>query len=359
MKIESSEITMHSTRDFHANLSRKETLRVWTDNVRSSSPQTNPPPGTDLISISRKYAGSLPEIPQFARQTAKKHLDNDTALSNEDYVRKLIVEKMIEMLTGRKITIKLLEIESPQEREFQNNLQNPEISSPNNVNNAQGWGAEYDFSEAYREKEDLSFVAAGLIETKDGEKINFRVQLSLSREFFLERNISIRAGDAQKIDPLIINFNGTGATLTESKINFDLNSDGRKDQISFAGPGSGFLALDLNNDGIINNGAELFGPESGNGFSELAKYDFDGNRWIDEADNVYGKLRIWTRDSAGNDLLLTLADKNIGAIYLGSIEAKFNMKDNKNALQGEVSKMGVFLKNDGSAGTVQQIDLTI
>lgn len=66
--------------------------------------------------------------------------------------------------------------------------------------------------------------------------------------------------------------------LTEAKYNFDLDSDGREDLISFVRPGSGFLALDLNGDGRVNDGRELFGPATGDGFAELARYDQDGNQ---------------------------------------------------------------------------------
>lgn len=83
----------------------------------------------------------------------------------------------------------------------------------------------------------------------------------------------------------------------------DLDADGMEDQISFVLPGSGFLALDLNGDGRINDGRELFGPETGDGFAELARYDEDGNQWIDENDPVFERLRIWTKDAEGRDVL--------------------------------------------------------
>ena len=71
---------------------------------------------------------------------------------------------------------------------------------------------------------------------------------------------------------------------------------------------------DFNNDGIINDGKELFGPNSGNGFSDLANYDLDKNGWIDENDTIYDKLRIWTKDTEGNDYLLALAKESIWSI---------------------------------------------
>ena len=115
----------------------------------------------------------------------------------------------------------------------------------------------------------------------------------------------------------------------------------------------------MNNDGVVNNGSELFGPQSGNGFSELAEYDGDGNGWIDENDDVYDKLRIWTKDENGNDKLLALGQKGIGAIYLGNVNTDFALKNSQNQLQGEISRTGIFLNENGSAGTIQHIDLAL
>ena len=68
---------------------------------------------------------------------------------------------------------------------------------------------------------------------------------------------------------------------------------------------------------MINDGNELFGTKSGDGFKDLAKYDKDRNGWIDEADDIFDDLRIWTKDEQGNDKLLTLKEAGVGAIYLG------------------------------------------
>lgn len=121
----------------------------------------------------------------------------------------------------------------------------------------------------------------------------------------------------------------------------------------------GFLALDKNGDGKINDGAELFGPSTGSGFAELAQYNEDGNNWIDENDSIYERLRIWSRDAAGNDYLLALGEKGIGAIFVGSVETMFQLKDPSNTLLGQTMSTGIYLREDGQAGTVQQIDLAV
>ncbi len=87
-------------------------------------------------------------------------------------------------------------------------------------------------------------------------------------------------------DPLVINFSGTSTELTERKFYFDIDADGTFDQIHFVKPGSGFLALDNNYDGTINDGSEMFGTQPGDGFGDLAVCDDDGNGFIDNGDSV-------------------------------------------------------------------------
>ena len=115
------------------------------------------------------------------------------------------------------------------------------------------------------------------------------------------------------------------------------------------------MALDRNGDGRINNGLELFGPASGNGFAELARLDSDNNGWLDENDPRYDQLRVWMRDEAGNDSLATLAQKNVGAILLRPVETPFALKNSANGLQGQLRETSIFLEENGGAGMVQEI----
>lgn len=91
--------------------------------------------------------------------------------------------------------------------------------------------------------------------------------------------------------------------------------------------GSAYLAIDSNTVGRINDGSELFGTRSGNGFTDLARFDDDGNRWLDENDDVFERLRIWQPDPVGKASLETLHDRGVGALYLGSTETPFSLTD--------------------------------
>lgn len=143
------------------------------------------------------------------------------------------------------------------------------------------------------------------------------------------------------------------------KIAFDLDMDGRLDSISLLKPGHGFLAVDWNEDGIINDGSELFGPESGNGFSELAQYDADGNGWLDENDPLYEKLVVWSLDQGGHHELISLREAHVGALFLDGQDGLFSLNDTQNEQHGLVRQTSFFLKEHGGMGTVQEVDFVV
>ena len=209
------------------------------------------------------------------------------------------------------------------------------------------------------ESECTTFRSAGMVKTADGRSIDFNVDVSMSRAF-MSKIDSLTVEEYIKTDPLIINLDSNIASVSDQKFLFDLDSDGESEEISFAGKGSGFLALDKNGDGKINDGSELFGTGSGDGFADLAKYDRDGNGWIDENDDIFDKLRVWTKDEKGRDVLIDLKRADVGAIYLGNANTQFSLKDDENKLNGEIKKTGIYLKEStGSVGTLNHVDLAI
>jgi len=208
--------------------------------------------------------------------------------------------------------------------------------------------------EKYEEKESFSFSTMGHIKT-DSKEIDINIDFSMSRSFVIENRIDV----ARTFDPLVINFDGELPELSKERFSFDLDNDGEDDQISSLNKGSGFLALDKNEDGEINEGSELFGTILGNGFAELAEYDHDNNNWIDENDDIFNKLRIWSGGEKEDRTLVGLGEVGIGAIYLNSQDADFTYKTALNETLGELRSTGMFLHENGLAGSISQIDFDL
>ena len=215
------------------------------------------------------------------------------------------------------------------------------------------------------EQEDTSFSTVGTVRTKDGREINFNVNVNMSRrceEYYREE---LNVAQFALYDPLVINLDTDATELSDQTFYFDLDADGEEEEISML-KGSGYLALDKNEDGIINDGSELFGTGNGDGFADLARYDEDGNGWIDENDSIWSKLKIWCKDEKGNDVLYKLSDKGVGAICLQNVSTDFTLQGDRtardgsteaNATNGAIRKTGIFLYENGNVGTVQHVDM--
>jgi len=264
--------------------------------------------------------------------------------------------QLIEKLTGRKVRIfDASQLESPNTGQAVATADSAPASTPGQA----GFGLDYSKVSTYSESEQTGFQASGSIKTADGQEITFSLDLQMQSQYSATSSETLRLGDAvRQTDPLVISFSGGAGQLSDLRFGFDLNSDGSTEQINAPVSGSGFLALDKNGDGKIGNGGELFGPASGNGFAELAQYDSNGDGWIDENDPVFKQLKVWTKNAQGGDVLSGLAASGVGAISLQAASTPFDIRNAAHQLQGTVRSSSVALKDDGTVGSVQQIDLT-
>lgn len=209
----------------------------------------------------------------------------------------------------------------------------------------------------FEESESASFSTTGTVKTSDGREISFHVNVGMSREFQEYYKEDLELASFKFCDPLVINLDTDVAQLEDQTFYFDIDGDGEQDEIAQLKSGSGYLALDRNGDGVIGDGKELFGTESGNGFADLAKYDEDGNGWIDENDAVWSKLKIWSKDENGKDVLYSLEEKGVGAICLQNVSTDFTQKGAEGQTLGAIRNTGVFLYENGNVGTVQHVDV--
>jgi hypothetical protein len=220
------------------------------------------------------------------------------------------------------------------------------------------WGLVFEREVTHTELDSVSVQARGQVHTADGRTLRFQLDVAIQSMQSTTLSESLRLGNAKLKDPLVIHFDGPVGELRHMAFRFDLDADGTPDRIPFVGTGSGFLALDANGNGQIDDGRELFGTQSGDGFADLAKLDADGNGWIDQADPAFAQLSVWRMDAAGHTRLQSLESLNVGALYLGRVASDMALRDTGGGQQlGQLRSTGLYLTTAGQAGALQQIDL--
>lgn len=339
MQILESDLFMSSSRAYVEHDQEEHSLRVW-----AGREPARRFPSSEKVTIS-------PDARSLCRGCGKGLQADEAAdgMDRENFLRKLITE----ILLGAEV--KTARVARAAKSDPGGSAGEASRDSSRN----QGWGMEYRSEQLHREREEVSFRASGVIRTADGKEVGFSLNLDMNREYVEKNSLSIRAGDAA-IDPLVINFDGNAAALSPMRFEFDLDSDGNFEEVPIPTAGRGFLAIDLNGDGIVTNGLELFGPATGNGFRELGAYDADKNSWIDENDEVFESLRVMTVDSLGIQSLGNLKDFGIGAISLQTVPTLFDLREiPSNELLGRVQHTGLYLREDATPGTIQQLDLVV
>jgi len=98
-------------------------------------------------------------------------------------------------------------------------------------------------------------------------------------------------------DPLIVDANRNGRldiTELQKGVNFSFTGT-RSQATSWVTEGDGFLFVDTNANGVVDNGSELFGTntEYDGGFAHLASFDADSNGVVDHKDKVFATLGVW------------------------------------------------------------------
>ncbi len=199
---------------------------------------------------------------------------------------------------------------------------------------------------------------------RPGEKL--RIPLNNKTEL-LEYNPTYNkwveiAGDVAKIvDPMFLDLNGDGkmgTTSLENGINFDHAKDGFKELSAWVDKEDGILVIDKNENGIIDDGGEIFGDnyiksngnKAANGFEALTDLDSNKDGIINSSDKEFDKIKVLK----GDGTLVSLTELGIVSISLNKTTVN-EADENGNVL---VYK-GTYTKEDGTTGSLGTFNLIV
>jgi len=166
-----------------------------------------------------------------------------------------------------------------------------------------------------------------------------------------DANVSVSAS------PLVLDLNGDGVQTLNINLGtqFDLLNSGAKQSVGWVDKHDGLLVMDLNHDGMVNNGSELLGTSTQladgslarDGWQALAQYDANADGVIDAQDAAFADLKVWVDANSDGVTeageLKTLTDVGVQAIQLQHDNAQTTQSGN--VLQGFSS----FVTTDGQS----------
>nr|WP_237700242.1 calcium-binding protein [Neisseria meningitidis] len=172
----------------------------------------------------------------------------------------------------------------------------------------------------------------------------------------LDRN---RSGQYHIYDPLALDLDGDGIETVAAKgfsgSLFDHNGNGIRTATGWVSADDGLLVRDLNGNGIIDNGAELFGDNTKladgsfakHGYAALAELDSNGDNIINAADAAFQTLRVW-QDLNQDGISQTNELRTLEELGIQSLDLAY--KDvNKNLGNGNtLAQQGSYTKTDGT-----------
>ncbi len=167
--------------------------------------------------------------------------------------------------------------------------------------------------------------------------------------------------DAEKIiSPIVLDLNGDGIATTNlnNGVYFDHDGNGLAERTAWINGQDGLLVRDLNSNGKIDNGGELFGSETlllsgekaANGYLALAELDENADKQIDSQDAAYTTLKIW-QDANGDGKSSANELFDLAGLGIQSIATNYTTTYQTDANGNIAKQTSTFNKTDDSINT--------
>lgn len=163
-------------------------------------------------------------------------------------------------------------------------------------------------------------------------------------------------------DPFVLDLDGDGietiSVASGNPVLFDLDASGIKKSVGWIASDDGFLALDRNGNGTIDDGSELFGDATvlangqtaADGFAALADLDTNGDGLFDSLDAQFTDVRVW-RDLNQDGISQMGELFTLDEIGIASINAAPDATGATASNGNTITSTGSFTYTDSSAGT--------
>jgi len=161
---------------------------------------------------------------------------------------------------------------------------------------------------------------------------------------------------AELKDPLLVQFGQQGLGEISGQVSFDINQDDKTDKLPTFSGDVGYLVYDKNSNNQADNGSELFGPATGNGFSELAQLDDNNNGFLDREDSAYQQLYLWQPEK---NTWLSLAEAEIEAISTVAIATPYTFYNEKDEVQAQLRYSSFAIGESGRGFGVHHVDVKV
>ena len=168
--------------------------------------------------------------------------------------------------------------------------------------------------------------------------------------------------------PLVVDLDGDGIETLGSGVGiyFDHDNNGFSEDTGWVGKDDGLLVRDINGNGQIDNGTELFGnntllsngEKAKNGFEALKELDSNNDNVFDQNDAAWNEVKVW-KDGNSNGVvddgeLLTMEQAGITGVDLNYVDHNYN-GDHSDEHGNTCKQEGTFTKTDGSTGQISDI----
>ncbi len=164
--------------------------------------------------------------------------------------------------------------------------------------------------------------------------------------------------------PLVLDLDGDGVETTgvENGTHFDHDGNDFAEKSGWVGSDDGLLVRDVNGNGVIDDGTELFGNNSvlssgetaKNGFEALKDLDSNNDGVFNSSDTEWNNVKVW-KDANGNGMVDEGELLSLEQAGVAGINVDYEASTTVDASGNEHKQTGTFIKTDGTTGSVHDV----